>query len=443
MREHVILPCECGKLHRFKNPEENHEFRCQTTNAELFYECQSGRNYRLRGKAEQYILEGDEIMLGRQATNTVVISDPLLSRVHCRFHAVPGGYEIEDLKSGNGTFLNEERLPPYKRILLEPGDLLRLGETFLRYIIPETTESTTVRKAVRKESTVVMPMPVTGQAGPLAGDSLIGKQLGDYKIKSFLAQGGMGRVYIAEQVSLWRACVVKVIVPEERESEETTKRFMQEVRVGANAAHPNIVVFYGVGEQDGMLYMAMEYFPGKDLYRRFCDSPAPYDLALNVCRQVAEALACTHKQGIVHRDIKPNNILMNDEGFVKIIDFGLSKVRQDPRYTRITASSGIVGSPAFMAPEQINNPRNINHLADVYAMGVVLFFLVTGQPPFSGEKPIEVLYEVTQGIPSPRTFRPDLPKDIEAVIMKAAALRPEGRYQSADEFLKALGGIQV
>lgn len=443
MRDHILLPCSCGKIHKFKDPGQNMTFTCNASGTNLSYVCMAGDQFHLKSPTKTHLLEENEITMGRDPGNVLVIPSPELSRRHCVLRRTEDGYELVDLHSANGTFVNEVRLEPNKPQPLVGGDLLRLAEIYLRYVEPLNTDNlTTHRRAedLDDHSTINIAPPSKGEARG-ADDPMIGRSFGDFRITGFLAQGGMGRVYMAEQISLNRPCVVKTILPERNMSDNSIRRFLQEVQVGASVSHPNIVVFFGAGQENDVCFVAMEHFAGTDLNKRFRGHPAEFAEAIKLLRQVASALAATHDRGIVHRDIKPQNILVDDHGHVKVIDFGLAKVWQDPQYVHLTASSGILGSPAYMSPEQIANPRQVDHRVDIYALGVVLFFCVTGRPPFVEDSPVEVLYKVGFGIPKPAQFRPDLPPRLEAVILKAAHLQPAQRYQTAQEFIDALDGL--
>ncbi len=419
---------------------QNLSFRCKSTGAMLTYESCFGEHYRLRGTDRDLYLEGDNITLGRKGD--LVVNHPGLSRLHCRFVFLEESYAVEDLGSRNGTFVNEERLAEGERRTLMAGDLVRLADNMFRYIEPESSgrDSGTDldRKAIEAEGLESLDSDVI-----LREDRLIGKTLGSYLLKSVISQGGMGRVYQAEEVGGGRACVVKTIVPGGKQSQELIQRFIQEMGVSLDIRHPNIIEFYDAGQVGNALYIAMEYFPGRKLGGVFRHRTAEPAEAVRIGRQVASALAVAHARGVIHRDIKPENLLMDEEGTVKVLDFGIAKVLADPGYSSITLSGAVVGTLRYMSPEQVEGKREFTATVDIFALGAVLYAILAGRPPFSARNIVALAKEMRRGAAPLREIRPDVPLMLAQVIETAMASKPSERFQSAEAMEKALAAIET
>ncbi len=278
----------------------------------------------------------------------------------------------------------------------------------------------------------------------LAPDAdLTGRTLGDFQILRRLGQGGMGQVYLAEQVSLRRKVALKLLKPELAANPNSLARFKKEAEAVARATHANIVQIYWIGEADGIHFMALEYVEGRTL-RDFLERKGTPDLrlALNIMRQVAEALKRASALGIVHRDIKPENILLTDQEEVKVADFGLSRFREATASTlRLTQSGDTLGTPLYMSPEQVEGGE-IDHRTDIYSFGITCYHMIAGEPPFTGATPYEVAFKHVQEEPKPLAgVRPDLPAGLCIVIHKMMAKDPADRFQTANELLDEIGRL--
>ena len=278
-----------------------------------------------------------------------------------------------------------------------------------------------------------------------ADDPYVGRFLDDkYRIEAFISAGGMGSVYRAQHVMLGKTVAVKVIKNELVTSDEIVTRFQREARAASNLDHPNIVTVYDLGQTaDGTLYIAMEFIDGPSLreaIRR--DGPMPADRAVDILRQVASALSAAHRRQIVHRDLKSHNLMLaaDDDGrdVVKLVDFGIAKTFDES--TQLTAAGYMMGTPHYMSPEQAAG-KPVDHRADIYSLGVILYEMLTGEVPFGDESLTSVLVKLaTEVPPRPSIRRPDLtvPPALEAVAMRCLEKNPEDRFQSADEFAAAL-----
>src|SRR5215467_5697222 len=288
-----------------------------------------------------------------------------------------------------------------------------------------------------------------GKAPSNPDDPLIGRTLpGGYVILELVGIGGMGRVYRAEQSALGRTVAVKIIHPHLVGEENAAARFITEARAASRLNHPNSVAVIDFGKtNDGQLYLVMEFLRGRDLARvAYDEGPLAFRRIVNILRQVLAALAEAHHLDIIHRDLKPENIVLEPMrtggDFVKVVDFGLAKIRADAASTNITSPGIVCGTPDYMAPEQ-GRGDPIDARSDLYACGVILFQLLTGRLPFEGDTPTQVvLMHMSKPPPDPRVVSPErqIPAPIVDVMLKALAKDPADRYANADELAAALTG---
>jgi tRNA A-37 threonylcarbamoyl transferase component Bud32 len=292
----------------------------------------------------------------------------------------------------------------------------------------------------------IQPGPSCAPSGaPAAGsDALVGRTLGDYVVVRRLGQGGMGQVFLADQLSLKRRVALKFLRPEHLANQTALKRFRAEAEAVARVTHANIVQVYAVGEADGMHYMALEYVEGRTL-RDYLNKKGPLDVpvALSVMRQVAAALQRASESGIVHRDIKPENILLTRKGEVKVADFGLSRrVLQSDENLNLTQSNTTLGTPLYMSPEQVQG-KPVDPRSDIYSFGVTCYHMLAGKPPFRGATAIEVaLQHIQAEPPSLQESRPDLPGELVALVNRMMCKDPAGRPQTGREILRELAGVR-
>lgn len=269
-------------------------------------------------------------------------------------------------------------------------------------------------------------------------DSLINRRLDEYEIQTLLGQGGMARVYRGVDTRLKRHVAIKVIDTPYRADRDYIARFEREAQVLAQLDHPNVVQLYRYGEIDGFLYMVMQFVEGVDLgailqgYRADGEFMDPADI-LDVLQAVCQALDYVHKKGVIHRDIKPSNILLNRDGRALLSDFGLALL------TDVGTLGEAFGSPQYISPEQALSSANAGPASDLYAVGVILYEIFTGQLPFEHENPLDLaLKHVNDPPPAPRSLRPEIGPLVEAVILKALAKKPEDRYPSGNALYLAL-----
>ncbi|MDP3893815.1 Stk1 family PASTA domain-containing Ser/Thr kinase [Nocardioides sp.] len=272
-----------------------------------------------------------------------------------------------------------------------------------------------------------------------AGDPVSGRLLdGRYRIGSRIARGGMASVYEATDLRLQRTVAVKVMHPGLGDDEEFASRFVREARAAARLSHPHVVNVYDQGEDDGTIFLAMEYVPGhtlRDVIRK--ESPMAPGRALALVEPVLSALGAAHRAGLIHRDIKPENVLIADDGRVKVADFGLAKAVSTD--TQHTATGGVlIGTVSYLAPELVVD-GSADARADVYAVGVVLYELLTGRKPHEGESPIQVAYKhVHEDVPAPSAAVPGLPPYVDALVARATSRDRDQRPADAQVLLHQL-----
>ncbi len=262
-----------------------------------------------------------------------------------------------------------------------------------------------------------------------------------YEILEELGHGGMGVVYKARQVKANRVVALKMILSGRHTSQEVRLRFQIEVEAVARLTHANIVRLYEVGEHDGLPFFSLEYCGGGSLKTKWAGQPQPSRQAADVIEQLARAVAVAHAQGLVHRDLKPANVLLDDEGSPKIADFGLARRLDED--SEQTGTGAIMGTPAYMAPEQAEGrTREAGPTADVYSLGVLLYAALTGHPPFRGETMRQTLEMVCTHEPAPpRKLRRQVPHDLEVICLKCLRKEPEKRYATAGELADDLRPI--
>jgi serine/threonine-protein kinase len=265
-----------------------------------------------------------------------------------------------------------------------------------------------------------------------------GDILGPYRIERELGRGGAAIVYLAWQQRLERPVALKVLYEHLRGDAGFVERFLFEARAAARLNHPNIITVHDAGHIDGIDYIAMAYVEGETLAAilRRVPGPLPTDFVLSVVGQVAAALDYAHQRGIVHRDVKPSNILVQDNGHVLLTDFGIARAAS---FTGpITQAGMVLGTPEYMSPEQAAGSA-VDGRSDVYSLGIVAYHMLTGRPPFRGETPQATLYaHMHQPLPDPRGINPALPPAVSTVLAMATAKAPERRYATATAFAQAL-----
>lgn len=262
---------------------------------------------------------------------------------------------------------------------------------------------------------------------------ILGRRISDrYKLLELIGEGGMALVYKADDLILDRTVAVKILRSEFSTNEEFIKRFHREAEAATSLNHPNIVSIFDVGEDSGIYFIVMEYIEGKtlkDLIKEMGVIPVPK--AIKIMEQIVSAIAQAHESHIIHRDIKPHNILIDKQGNVKVTDFGIAIAATS---ATITHTNSILGSVHYFSPEQARGSL-VNAKSDIYSMGIVLYEMVTGSLPYSGESPVSIaLKHLQEKLPHPKLINPSIPQSVENIILKALAKDPKNRYENAKAF---------
>lgn len=289
--------------------------------------------------------------------------------------------------------------------------------------------------------------PADGVVLEMTGDSLLGQVLaGKYRIDDRLNEGGMGTVYRATHVLMEKIVAIKVLRPSLAADEKVVARFSREARAASRISHPNALVVTDFGEAEGgIVFLVMEYLQGKTLKEIVRDEgPMRLSRVVEIMKQVGGALTAAHEQGVVHRDLKSDNIMLltaSGSDYAKVLDFGIAKIREseDPRDLSLTAPEVVIGTPQYMSTEQCSQAPDIDARSDIYSLGVILYEMLVGHVPYGGDTPTSVMLQHLQApVPSLSGQRDDLPAAVGDVVSRAMAKRREDRYQSVGQFVDAL-----
>ena len=290
----------------------------------------------------------------------------------------------------------------------------------------------------------VTPVPEPGVKGPPTPTELVGRTIRPYQVLEKIGQGGMATVYKGFHAELDRYVALKVLTEALPTTPELIQRFQREAKTIAALRHPNIVQVYDFGPLDGSHYLAMEYVAGSDLgaemrRRREAGKPFGREEILHLLGQVAGALDYAHGQGVVHRDVKPGNVLLTAEGQPILTDFGLATLRRTRATMVTTIGQNVLGTPEYTAPEQAMDAQAASAQSDIYSLGCILYELVTGHLPFEGDSALSIaLLAISSDPTPPRAHAPDLPAAVEEVILRALDKEPGRRFATAGALVEAL-----
>jgi eukaryotic-like serine/threonine-protein kinase len=306
---------------------------------------------------------------------------------------------------------------------------------------PYPEELVTEGTPVPPPSTPPPPIPALTVTPAPTGERYIGK----YRVKSELGRGGMGAVYLAEQPGLGREVAIKELIQSAGADPVALKRFLQEAQVMARTSHPNLVQVHDLELVGGANYLVLEFVRGKSLREMLHRGQIPLPQVLAVMHGVLQALDYAHRHAIVHRDMKPENVLISDEGMVKVSDFGIARLTDDSGVGGTATQTGTtVGTPLYMSPEQVASSK-VDGRSDLYSAGIMFYELVVGQPPFTATETdglFTLMAKHVQAPPMPPSVhRPGLDIGLEQVILKSLRKRPEDRFQSGQEFDDAVAAV--
>ncbi len=289
--------------------------------------------------------------------------------------------------------------------------------------------------------------PVDGEVLVNTSDPLIGEALADkYLVEELIKTGGMGSVYRGKHVLMDKRVAIKVLRPSLAMDNDVVARFSREAKAASRISHPHAVNVTDFGESEsGVVFLVMEYLDGqtlKEVIKR--EGAMSLERTIEIVRQVAGALDAAHEQGVIHRDLKSDNIMLshtNGGDWAKVLDFGIAKIQQPEgvRDVDITAANLVIGTPQYMSPEQCSQSGPIDKRSDIYSFGIIIYEMLAGRVPFTGESPTVIMMKQVQDEPPPISeFRPDLPNGVAQIISRTLAKQPDDRFQSAGELSKAL-----
>jgi serine/threonine protein kinase len=280
---------------------------------------------------------------------------------------------------------------------------------------------------------------------------MIGTTLGHYRIESKLGEGGMGVVYKAHDTHLDRPVAIKVLAPEAVANQDRQRRFEQEAKAASALNHPNIVHIYDIDVVDGQGFIAMEFVPGQTLNRLIGGKGLRWKDAVRYAVPIADALARAHSAGIVHRDVKPQNVMVTDDGLVKLLDFGLAKLSEPKAYDSNSATltiqpkteeGTVVGTVCYMSPEQVEG-KNVDARSDIFSFGAMLYEMLCGRRAFAGESKLSTLSAILHREPAPlRQFSPDLAPELERIVARCLRKDASRRIQHMDDVKLALEELE-
>ncbi|MBL8767519.1 MAG: protein kinase [Planctomycetes bacterium] len=344
--------------------------------------------------------------LGRDERAEVRIDDELASRAHCKIRGKEGRFFLKDAGSKNGTIVNGAAIGA-NAVELKSGDKITIGTTALTFFS-------------------------TKEAG-----GGVGRTLGGYKLLQRLGRGGMGTVYRALQLSLNREVALKILSPELSRDPAFVERFLKEARAAGQLNHPNIVQVYDVAQDSGLLFYAMEFVPGGTVEDKLNkDGPMPWADALKLLNDAARGLQYAELKKIVHRDIKPDNLMLTEIGTVKIADLGLALAQHDGG-----DALGIVGTPHFISPEQARG-QTLDTRSDLYSLGATFFRILTGKTMFHGESAEEIVKkQLREPPPDVRAAAPNVPEKVASLFTRLVQKEPGQRFQTAGELVDAIHAV--
>ncbi|MFH1227416.1 MAG: FHA domain-containing serine/threonine-protein kinase [Planctomycetota bacterium] len=349
-------------------------------------------------------------IVGRESTAQLKLTDTMTSRIHFKIESRMDGYYLIDSGSMNGTFVNGTRV---QEKLLKIGDMIQVGETLISFIGDKLDK-------------------VNDREGEI---------IGGYKIIERIGRGGMGTVYKATQISLNRIVALKLLSEEMVKDKTFINLFVDEARSSAQLNHPNIVQVYDVGRTaNEVYYFSMEYLPGGSIQELLAKEKKLSPLkAAKIALDTAKGLEYAEKKGIVHRDIKPDNLMVAEDGTVKIGDLGLAKSLRSPSRNELEGS--VLGTPHYLAPEQAQG-KSVDHRADIYALGATYYRMLAGVTPYIGNSVKEIIIKKLKEDPTPlKNVAPDTPDEVAAIVDKMMRRNVVDRYQSATQIIPDLTKI--
>ena len=388
--------------------------------------------------------ENQHIVLGRSRDASIQFQDPMVSRHHCEIANSQDGLSVFDLKSWNGTYVNGTRISSPTR--LNNGDKVSFGKTLLQVQTAPTNSDpndnnaksfcadSSTRDGWRPEKG--WPDTRPDAAAMKAAANWDPNMIPDFVIESRIGGGAVGTVYQATDKRNDRSIALKIVDSLYASSPNGIKRFLRAARICRELRHPNIMQIYEVGDSNGSYYIVMEHIVGKEVgdiiarYKRIAVGSA-----LQITIQLCEALQYAYERNVIHRDIKPKNIMVSRAGIAKLVDFGLAKRKCNGIVPTLTAPGEAVGTLAYMPPEQLDDALNADHRSDIYSLGATLYHMATGHHPFDESSFADFVTAIMIKMPDSVCSKvSSLPPELDTIIATAMAKDPADRYQTPQEF---------
>lgn len=404
----------------------------------------------------EFVIDRDRpTVIGRSSAVHVHVRDAKLSRQQCEIRPAPEGYFLRDLQSKNGTFVNGARV---REARLRDGDRIQVGLTTFLFRAQQLTspQPTAIAPAYQCAACGgIIPSDAVGMArrtdthiycpACVQANGLIGRVVAGYEIMEPIGRGAMGTVFKAEQLSMERHVALKILHDALSAEPEAVERFLHEARAGGQFSHPNIIRIYDINQTEGYCFISMEYVPGGDvgsLVER--EGPLPAAQVVDIAIQTATALAHAHGKGVIHRDVKPTNLLLGRDSLIKLADLGLAKSLDAAGVSSITASGTVLATLAYIPPEQVTNAASVDGRADIYSLGATLYHLLTGVAPFRGTNIAELSQAILTEPPrSVRAYRDDVPAALDSAIARSMAKDPAQRFQDAQSLIGSLQAMRA
>lgn len=429
-----ILSC-CGNEYYFPINSENQSTEnnvcldCNLPIQNQYYWYEKVPTLYVPSSGIKIIVDVENFYIGRKPECELSLDNIDMSRRHCCIRLIENRYKVIDLGSRNGTYLNQNKIT---EAYIKSGDVLRFGKK-LYVVIGNSSKTSSVRLSIETST-----QSKYGESS--LTDMLMGVQMGPYLIVDNLGKGGMGVVYLAEEVETHKKYAIKIIRSSKQEEAGVVARFHKEKHVLEKLKSPYIIQYFDAGTYNGLDYIVLEYFGTGNLgeYLRANTKMSLY-LSLKVICRVLDAMEVAHEQGVIHRDIKPDNILIDESFDVRVTDFGLMKNLESSRTGASTVTGVTLGTPSYMAPEQIKTAKTVTPQTDVYGIAATLYHMLSGNPPYEGVGAIEIIMKVgVLPIKSLHKCEPELPKELCDIIHKALSFELEDRYSSALQFKEQL-----
>ncbi|MGE0193973.1 MAG: protein kinase [Planctomycetota bacterium] len=378
--------------------------------------------------------------LGRVPQSSIQVLDMRVSKEHAEIHlGENGSAALKDLGSTHGCQVNGQ--PVNGQVQLKAGDELRMGLSILRVLSDGQADKDATPAEGRTANTGSVPNPAAVETHrTLPPDALVGKELGGYRVERKVGAGGMGGVYVAEQLSLHRKVALKVLSEKFAADRDFVDQFVNEARAAGALNHPNVVQVYDVGQADGQYFFSMEVMPGGSIEDKVKTGPAEWGDALNWFLDSANALIFARKKGILHRDVKPDNLMLAEDGSAKLCDLGLAKKSEHGDLM----NQGIIGTPHFISPEAIRRRPDIDHRTDLYSLGCTFYRILTGKNPYPGTTVKEILLgHLNKPVPRVSATNPDVPKDLDDIVYNLMQKEADKRFATPEDLLQALDRVRL